>query len=463
MPCYMQLGDLKHWLSAILEGHQLDVLALGSCGSQKLSSELLQAPAFRNLRSLQIHGIQGVASQIAQFAIDLEHLLLHDVETELDIVDMCKLVKLRSLRVQSRGAILPAEPFLRIFAGCRVLQDIDVYGCVDVTPEMLRGLRKTSTLQRFRGSNVHGARLTRKDVRAVKTTFPLAEVFVDNIFAENIGVNVYGGIGNDQGSEISDSDQSMSNFDFEDEDNGVIARIAHEDPAAVIPPEEAATIESQQQAGRIERVVHHGALLVDEATAREVDIYQTEGAHEPIYLLEFTRHPDSFRAALLEGDALRACRESLHAAGHMYLLPSSAKIFVHPSQYQAAMLALHGRMLRPYHVIVAASLESQVMDCLATISCRSGARVRNRQVLNTETSQEPSPRLGNREQRLPPVEPSSEESPTDDCAIVHLVQSRTFLCVAPLMRHSDSVTQSTTEMHAGTNPRRHWLAFSSAQ
>ena len=40
---------------------------------------------------------------------------------------------------------------------------------------------------------------------------------------------------------------------------------------------------------------------------------------EPIILLEYSRHPESFRKALLEGLDLKSCRDALALAGHSTL------------------------------------------------------------------------------------------------------------------------------------------------
>jgi len=453
-------------LMKALEGQHLDTFVLSSSCSQKIPSAALESPALRTLRSLHIQGIQGVGSSVARFLPQLENLLLSDVKTEVDIEDIWKLQRLRTLSVNSCNCALQVEPFLRIFIACADLRDIDIYGCTDVTHEMLKVLRKkTLALQSFRGSNVHGARLSGKDVRALKLKFPSAKVFVDNVFAENFGVNMYHGSDDYEGSEPSDSAQSTANVDSDSnvmgadaEETGVVASIIHQEPAAFIPPVEAAAIETQQQAGREARVAQssgHGDADVFTQGEEGAEVVKD---NEPIYLLEFTRHPASFRTALIEGEDLSACREALRAAGHECVLPSGAKIFVHPSQYQCAMLAMRDLALRPFHIVVAESLEGQVMKSLESLPCRSGARVRTRFPLNHQTAQEAGSPSQMKEEKLPACERSSEDWETDDAATAPLIVSRTFLCVAPLMRNSDSVTQWTTEVHTGVNPRRHCLA-----
>ena len=53
---------------------------------------------------------------------------------------------------------------------------------------------------------------------------------------------------------------------------------------------------------------------------------------EPIILLEYSRHPESFRKALMEGLDLKSCRDALALARHSCELPGGAKMFVHPHQ-----------------------------------------------------------------------------------------------------------------------------------
>lgn len=172
---------------------------------------------------------------------------------------------------------------------------------------------------------------------------------------------------------------------------------------------------------------------------------------EEIHLLEYNRHPESFRRALCEGPPLQQCRSALEAAGHKYLLGSGAKMFVHPHQYKQTCVAIveQGFNLRPFHVIAAQSFEYHVEACLADLSYRQGARVKRRTFIHemAAAGHDGSSSL---------AESGSDGSEVDEEQVLPpLVVSKTFICVAPSLRNANSVTQSTTEAHSGgLNPRR---------
>ena len=52
---------------------------------------------------------------------------------------------------------------------------------------------------------------------------------------------------------------------------------------------------------------------------------------------------------------------------HNWKLISGTTVFVQPWQYRSAMRALNGRELKPYHVVVAKSLEYLLEESLAPI------------------------------------------------------------------------------------------------
>jgi len=203
---------------------------------------------------------------------------------------------------------------------------------------------------------------------------------------------------------------------------------------------------------------------------------ETQPEAEKIHLLEYNRHPEAFRLALAEGAPLQECRAALESAGHKWLLDSGAKVFVQPWQYAQVAIAIfeQGIHLRPYHVLVAESLEYHVEASLADLSYRQGARVRKRQVfanVDISSSQEhdeaPSRAAMVRgavwcATRLR-MRPRSSEISKDNMPNVEsketvdipFVTQRTFICEAPYWRNQQSVTQSTTEVHGGgLNPRR---------
>ena len=88
----------------------------------------------------------------------------------------------------------------------------------------------------------------------------------------------------------------------------------------------------------------------------QVEPHQTEDEH--VYLLTYNRAPEKFRVALVEGSELEGVRDSLRDHGFAYVW-ESAKVFVHPWQYEDVLENLQAEeiMLKNVHVIVSASLE----------------------------------------------------------------------------------------------------------
>jgi len=187
---------------------------------------------------------------------------------------------------------------------------------------------------------------------------------------------------------------------------------------------------------------------------------------ENIYLLQFSRYPHEWRQALMEGVALRLCRDALLGEGHTCVLTSGAKVFVHPWQYNDVKGAICGMELRPYHVIVAQSLEHLVEESLVQVPRQLKVKLKSRTVVDCVGES----RIDVGAQQAGP--PQDLASSTDPSLIVLSSSKerfvdigdvgfaeffdvhRTFLCQAMPLRSSASVTQSTTEAHGGVNPRR---------
>ena len=213
------------------------------------------------------------------------------------------------------------------------------------------------------------------------------------------------------------------------EDHEVIQTIEHLEPAAEREPELTALQVDQDWADQVAAQIQ----------ANRPDIQEEENvpAEEKVHLLQYNRHSERFHEALNSGKPLESCRTALEAAGFQWLQPSGAKVFVHPWQFESTMTAIaqQNLQLRPYHVIVSESLEYYVEASLSDLPCRDGARVKTRQVLEAGYSGD---------------QPQTE----DEDLAMNLVETRTFLCAVPRLRSSNSVTQSTTEVHGGLNPRR---------
>jgi len=225
----------------------------------------------------------------------------------------------------------------------------------------------------------------------------------------------------------------------------VIQDVVHAEPAAERDPDMLAE-QAQHDAADLLSQLLHGQPAGDTLSSTAAE---TETEMEKVLLLSYSRYPDSFRIALTTGSALHPCRSALEEAGFHWLHDSGAKIFVHPWQFEDSMGAVSQSeiQLRPYRVVVVASLEYNVEACLADIPCRDGARVKRRRTIHRVAVENPHYDLG---------EGHSVETGTEDATgQAEFDVQRTFLCETKRLRQPNSVTQSTTEAHGGgLNPRR---------
>lgn len=214
----------------------------------------------------------------------------------------------------------------------------------------------------------------------------------------------------------------------------VIENIAHSEPAVQIHPNEAALISAEVEVGLVGRIVEDGSAhggWSDQDGDLSVSGAQMNGdvleEFSRVLVLHFTRHPRSFENALRCDENLREFRECLSRNSFNNRLPSGAWVFVSPGQYSVIKRAVIGKSFTASHVIVSESWEPIVMAAVnAATSHRDNVRVRNAETLAY---------IGH-----------GEELP--------IVVERTFLSLPHQMRNSDSVTQSTTSVHGGVNPRR---------
>jgi len=90
---------------------------------------------------------------------------------------------------------------------------------------------------------------------------------------------------------------------------------------------------------------------------------------EHIILLEFSRSPEPFRRALLEGPELEGCRKNLEQHGFSPVLDCRAKMFVRPEQYELVCKAIvdHNLKLKAWHVVVATEFEPLVIEALTKL------------------------------------------------------------------------------------------------
>eukprot|EP00418_Pyrodinium_bahamense_P094937 CAMPEP_0179032210 /NCGR_PEP_ID=MMETSP0796-20121207/11465_1 /TAXON_ID=73915 /ORGANISM="Pyrodinium bahamense, Strain pbaha01" /LENGTH=665 /DNA_ID=CAMNT_0020728419 /DNA_START=45 /DNA_END=2042 /DNA_ORIENTATION=+ len=99
-----------------------------------------------------------------------------------------------------------------------------------------------------------------------------------------------------------------------------------------------------------------------------------------VVVLKFSRSPESFRKALLEGLELKPCREALEASRLEAKLPEGAKIFVRPEHYEAVRTEVRrrGMQLHTSHVLVAEEFEGAVHQALAGLRSSEQVRARER-------------------------------------------------------------------------------------
>lgn len=130
---------------------------------------------------------------------------------------------------------------------------------------------------------------------------------------------------------------------------------------------------AERNAMRAHNLLGRGALADQEAALGLIDLQ--------VVVLKFSRSPDAFRKALLEGPELRECREALEQAGHPVVLDRGAKIFVRPAHYRAVMAKVWQSCthLHASHVVVSEEFEENVKAALSALpgSARVVERARN--------------------------------------------------------------------------------------
>mmetsp|Transcript_81232 Transcript_81232/g.196923 ORF Transcript_81232/g.196923 Transcript_81232/m.196923 type:complete len:504 (-) Transcript_81232:69-1580(-) len=234
----------------------------------------------------------------------------------------------------------------------------------------------------------------------------------------------------------------------------VVEQVIHVDAAAEISEQEAAWSEQQRHASWIE---HAGDAEVFDILESQDRLADPGG----VVLLRFGGSSsggddtERFRAALLHGPQLRPCRDAMAMEGLSVELPEGTLIFVRPAVYRATLRAFSSHELHPFHVIIAEDLEYLVDEVLASFPRKHRPRSRDRHEHHFEAGSRLEDDDGADEEYVPYPE---EEFDEDVAALVstELCICRTFLHLAPHLRASHTVTQSTTEAVAshGVNPRR---------
>eukprot|EP00928_Gymnodinium_smaydae_P042478 TRINITY_DN2859_c0_g1_i5.p1 TRINITY_DN2859_c0_g1~~TRINITY_DN2859_c0_g1_i5.p1 ORF type:complete len:556 (-),score=51.13 TRINITY_DN2859_c0_g1_i5:175-1842(-) len=102
-----------------------------------------------------------------------------------------------------------------------------------------------------------------------------------------------------------------------------------------------------------------------------------------IVVLEVDRTFSALRNALLAGDELANVRDDLENHGHQVELPSGAKVFVRPDQYERVISSIEEMEVKPRHIFVSQEFETAVTGVIAKIKRTS---VKRRRITTTRPS-----------------------------------------------------------------------------
>jgi hypothetical protein len=226
--------------------------------------------------------------------------------------------------------------------------------------------------------------------------------------------------GDSRGSSTSALSEGLSVGEFNDV---IDDTIEHADEPAVVPPDEAAVVASDLQNSLLQWNADSIVFDSDAAPPGRGGSDQVER----VVLLQYTRSPEELDSVLAH--ELEHLIHLLREAGHDWRLPSGAKVITFPQHFRAVVATMTSNQyaLRPCHVIVTEGTEGLVHNAVSSLRSRLNVRLRQDEVLGYVAS--------------------------DGAPI--LVQ-RTFINIpATAMLASQSVTQSTTEVHSrAVNPRR---------
>lgn len=154
----------------------------------------------------------------------------------------------------------------------------------------------------------------------------------------------------------------------------MIAAMAHSRDEPWVPMD---SISAGPTAAQLQEAVSDGAASVDMPRAGPRQSHALT-----VTLLKFSRSPESYRRALLEGAELQPCREALEREGLSSVVePSGAKLFVQPELHAAVLAGVAGMQLYTSHVLVTADFEDLVMQALKAAPSSAQIRPRNRDQL----------------------------------------------------------------------------------
>lgn len=188
-----------------IHGEHLRELCLGDCGSGRLEGGDLQTGIDRcaNLHVLEMHGLQVRLPSAAKM---IQKLMLGKGCILPPVDSFRSLAELQTLKLGDREDEAPSEYLCSIMQACPKLREIQVYGAIQVTNEVLAcAIRHTRHLEFFCGARtqmlfrpsvmfpfpdgpreIEGGALHPEALDAFKQSFPGARVFVDDILAEQL-------------------------------------------------------------------------------------------------------------------------------------------------------------------------------------------------------------------------------------------------------------------------------------
>jgi hypothetical protein len=227
--------------------------------------------------------------------------------------------------------------------------------------------------------------------------------------------------------------------------------IQHEDPAAVVNPEEASALNQQMWESAISRLATSGSLAMDQEMTHEIA--------EDIFMFKLNRNPEELMLRLGTCVTLQACRDALEQAGHAWKLPTGGMMFVHPWQVPSALQAMVGMKTTPSTIVASQSLEHLLQEILQSFQ---PVWMRSRDLLTSASRSEVATCKADGDEDESIVDLSEDLLEINHEAFnavphwslqSHIKIERTFLCVAH-QRASASLTHSTSDARpSGHNPR----------
>jgi len=146
---------------------------------------------------------------------------------------------------------------------------------------------------------------------------------------------------------------------------------------------------------------------------------------DKVHLVKFTRAGKALQIAL-HGRELEQVRAHMEEAGHScHLKHSGASVFLYPDHYDRILKVVPLQTLRPHHVLIADAFLPLLKDEVNKLPSRAKVRPNS-------------------------VQPFA----LVDEDVIIVVEKTFYNAEARDRRRAESVTQSSTDAHYGTNPRR---------